>query len=109
MTRQSVEQQQPQTSIRVDKWLWYCRAFKSRTMAAGFVTAGKVRVNRERIHKPGTPIHIGDVLTFMLRDKVVAYEVLALGERRGPYKEAQLLYKDLVEEEHQSSSTPAAE
>ena len=87
------------SSIRVDKWLWYARAFKSRTQAAAFVSGGKVRVNRQKITKPGTAIHIGDVLTFVRGRDVRVYRVLALGTRRGPAVEAQLLYENIVEDE----------
>jgi ribosome-associated heat shock protein Hsp15 len=86
----------PLPSIRIDKWLWYARVFKSRTQATTFVSKGKVRVNRQRVTKPGAPVRIGDVLTFVRNQGVRIYRVAALGERRGTAPEAQALYEDLV-------------
>jgi len=86
----------PLPSIRIDKWLWYARVFKSRTQATAFVSKGKVRVNRQRVTKPGAAIRVGDVLTFVRHHDVRIYQVAALGERRGPAVEAQSLYEDLV-------------
>ncbi|MCV2868388.1 RNA-binding S4 domain-containing protein [Defluviimonas sp. WL0002] len=81
--------------IRLDKWLWQARFFKSRTLAAGRVCAGAVRVNGERASKPAHPIAAGDVLTFAQGGAVRVVRVLAIGARRGPAAEARLLYDDL--------------
>ena len=86
----------PLPSIRIDKWLWYTRVFKSRTQATAFVAKGKVRVNRQRVTKPGASIRVGDVLTFVRSHEVRIYKVAALGARCGPAPEAQALYEDLV-------------
>ena len=80
---------------RVDKWLWHARFFKTRTMAAAQVSAGQVRVNAERIHKPAHPVGPGDVLTFAQGDHIRVIRVEAIGTRRGPATEAQALYADL--------------
>lgn len=82
-------------SIRIDKWLWHARFFKTRTLAQTFVAGGKVRVNTVRVEKPNHAVKPGDVLTFVRGKRVVVVEVLALAERRGPAKEAQMLYNDL--------------
>lgn len=82
-------------SQRIDKWLWYARFFKTRTVASKYVTAGKVRVNRTRITKPGHAIRPGDVLTFTLHLRPRVVEVLAPGTRRGPADEARALYEDM--------------
>jgi ribosome-associated heat shock protein Hsp15 len=80
---------------RVDLWLWYARIAKSRTLAQNLVGRGKVRVNRAKIDKTSTLVKIGDVLTVVLGPTVRSLEILAIGVRRGPAPEAQLLYRDL--------------
>lgn len=81
---------------RVDKWLWYARVVKSRTMAAGLVTSGKVRVNRNKIDKPAYALKLGDVITVSVGRNVRVLKVLAPGVRRGPASEAQSLFEDLT-------------
>ncbi|MFN3746613.1 MAG: RNA-binding S4 domain-containing protein [Hyphomicrobiaceae bacterium] len=80
--------------LRLDKWLWYARVVKSRTLAAGLVEEGKVRLNRERTTKPSQIVRIGDVLTIAVGPRVRVLEVTAIGTRRGPAREAQALYVD---------------
>lgn len=80
--------------LRLDKWLWFARVVKSRTMAAGLVEEGKVRVNRERTTKPSQHVRIGDVLTIAVGPRIRVLEVAAIGTRRGPASEAQALYVD---------------
>lgn len=82
-------------TIRIDKWLWHARFFKTRTLAQGFVTAGNVRVNRQRIEKANHSVKPGDVLTFVKGPQVRVIEIVALATRRGPATEAQELYNDL--------------
>lgn len=81
---------------RLDKWLWFTRVIKSRTLAAGLVTDGRVRVNRERVVKPSQLVRAGDVVTVTVGARVRVLEVVAPGERRGPAAEAQQLYRDLT-------------
>lgn len=81
---------------RLDKWLWYTRVVKSRTLAAGLVTAGKVRVNRERVDKPSRWLKPGDVVTVSVGPNVRVLRMLAPGSRRGPAPEARALYEDLT-------------
>lgn len=80
---------------RIDKWLWQSRFFKSRTLAAKLVAAGKLRINREVTRKPGHTVKVGDVLTFPKGQDIRVIEIVALGDRRGPASEAQALYRDL--------------
>ena len=87
----------PQARQRVDKWLWFARIIKSRTLAAKLVTEGRVRVNAVRIENPAKTVGPGDVLTIALEREVKVLRILANGERRGPYSEARLLYVDLNE------------
>lgn len=81
---------------RLDKWLWYARFFKSRSLATQRCRAGKVRVNKARVNKPNHQIHVGDVLTFATGPRIRIIEVRELGQRRGPAAEAQTLYADLA-------------
>ncbi len=79
------------SSIRIDKWLWYARFVKSRTLAAKLVTGGNVRVNGARVKAASNAIKLGDVLTISLPAGVRVVRVCAAGTRRGPAPEAQLL------------------
>lgn len=82
------------SKIRVDKWLWHARFFKTRSLAAKVCRSGKVRVNSTRISKASAMIGVGDVLTFPKVNDIKVVQILALGERRGPATEAQTLYED---------------
>jgi ribosome-associated heat shock protein Hsp15 len=95
--------------IRVDKWLWHARFFKSRTLAAKLAGSGKLRINREIVRKPGGAVKIGDVLTFPKGTDIRVIEILALGERRGPASEAQEIYKDLSPPRRQVKEPSVAE
>lgn len=83
-------------NIRLDKWLWHARFFKSRGLAAALVKSGRCRVDGTPVSKPGRTIAPGVVLTFPKENEVRIIKVLALGERRGPAPEAQALYEDLT-------------
>jgi ribosome-associated heat shock protein Hsp15 len=83
-------------SIRLDKWLWHARFFKSRSLAAGVVTAGKVRVDGTPVSKPARSVGPSHVLTFSKEGDVRVVRILACGIRRGPAPEAQALYEDLT-------------
>ena len=79
----------------MDKWLWHARFFKSRSLAAGVVTAGKVRVNSQPVSKPSRTVGPDDVLTFIQAEQTRVVRIIACGERRGPAPEAQELYEDM--------------
>lgn len=83
-------------TLRLDKWLWQARFFKTRSLAARQVSDGHVRVNAERVTKTARGIGPGDVLTFAQGRQIRVIKVLALGTRRGPAAEAQTLYEDLT-------------
>lgn len=85
-----------ETSQRLDKWLWFARVAKSRTLAATAVTDGKIKVNRVRADKASQLVKVGDVITSRLTRTVRVLKVAAIGTRRGPATEAQLLYEDLT-------------
>ncbi|MDR3372618.1 MAG: RNA-binding S4 domain-containing protein, partial [Ancalomicrobiaceae bacterium] len=76
------------SSQRVDKWLWHARAIKTRTLAAKFVEAGRVRRNRERLTKPSDVVRPGDVLTLALPSRVVVWRIIGFSDHRGPAPEA---------------------
>lgn len=81
--------------LRLDKWLWQARFFKSRSLAAELIEAGAVRVNGTRVSRPGRDVATGDVLTFPQGPRIRVVRILALGLRRGPATEAQELFLDL--------------
>lgn len=86
----------PESSIRLDKWLWYTRQLKTRSKASELVQEGKVRVNCEKVSKPAYAVRIGDTVTAMINGRLRVLQVVALGERRGPFSEACGLYSDLT-------------
>ena len=84
--------------IRVDKWLWQARFFKTRSLAAATVSSGHLRLNGAKTAKPGHAVGPGDVLTFPQAGRIRVVRLLACGTRRGPAPEAQALYDDLAPE-----------
>lgn len=82
--------------LRVDKWLWYARFFKTRSLAAKVVSAGSVRIDGAHIKKPSATVTVGNTLTFAQEKDIRVVRVAALGHRRGPAPEAQALYEDLA-------------
>ena len=85
----------PQGTVRLDRWLWAARFFKTRGLAAEACRGGKVDLNREAA-KPSHPIRTGDLLRITLPRGRREVKVLALAERRGPAAEAKTLYEDLT-------------
>jgi ribosome-associated heat shock protein Hsp15 len=79
---------------RIDKWLFFARVVKSRSLAAKLVQAGRVRVNRDKVEQAAHVVKAGDVLTITLDRRVLVYRVAACGTRRGPAEEARRLYED---------------
>ena len=79
--------------VRIDKWLWAARFFKTRSMAAQAVTGGKVHVNGTRI-KPAKMVQPGDELRIRRGDLEFIVVVKCLAEKRRAAKEAQLLYEE---------------
>lgn len=94
------------TRQRLDKWLWFARFFKTRSLASRIVNSGGVRVNGTRTTKSSAQIGAGDVLTFAQGNTIRVVRIDAPGTRRGPAPEAQSLYTDLTpppEKESQST------
>ncbi len=77
--------------LRIDKWLWAARFYKTRSLAADAVESGRVLVNEARI-KPAKAVAIGDRLDIRIGQYRFDIEVLALSGKRGPAPEAQKLY-----------------
>lgn len=81
--------------VRIDKWLWFARFLKSRSLATALVGSGRLRVNGQPMAKAHYAVKVGDVLTFPLGPHIRVIKVLAPGTRRGPAPEARQLYDDL--------------
>ncbi len=92
---------------RLDKWLWYARFFKSRTMAGKACQASKVRINGQIAAKAAATVKVDDVLTFPRGHHIRVVRILDLGQRRGPAPEAQALYEDLAPPETGPKEKPA--
>lgn len=100
-----------QESLRADKWLWFARFFKTRSLATQVCQAGKLRLSGQGVVKAHSKVKVGDVLTFPQARHIRVVKVLALGTRRGPASEAQALYEDLKPPEAESrlpKGTPEA-
>ncbi|MBF0358708.1 MAG: RNA-binding protein [Magnetococcales bacterium] len=81
---------------RLDKWLWSARFFKTRTLATEAINGGKVHLHGERC-KPGRALALGDILDIRKGPYIYTVKVLGLSNRRGPAKEAVLLYEESQE------------
>ena len=95
-----------QATIRIDKWLWFARFFKSRSLAAKLCAGNRVRVNRQVVAKSSATIRVGDVLTFPQGSRIRVVKILALGSRRGPAAEAATLYQDLTPPRERAETDP---
>jgi ribosome-associated heat shock protein Hsp15 len=84
---------------RLDKWLWFARFAKTRTLAARLVASGFVRLNGQRTDNPAKAVAVGDVLTLALARSTLVLRIEDLGSRRGPAAEARRLYSDLGRDE----------
>lgn len=80
---------------RLDRFLFFARAVKSRTLAQKLIETGAVRVNSERTTSSDRKVGAGDVLTMQLRGRILVWRILDPGTRRGPASEAQALYEDI--------------
>jgi len=81
---------------RIDQWLWFARLFKSRTAAAHYCSAGRMRVNAASIAKASHAIKEGDVLTFVVGGRLRVVRIRGLGTRRGPAAEAAAMYQEIA-------------
>ena len=78
---------------RLDKWLWYARFFKARSLACAAITGGKVHLNGDRV-KPAHRLRFGDRLSLSMEGVVAEFDILGLPDRRGPANEAQSHYRE---------------
>jgi ribosome-associated heat shock protein Hsp15 len=89
---------------RIDKWLWHARVVRTRSAAATLVSAGMVRLNRERITAPSQLVRPNDVITVALDRRVRILKVAGFAERRGDAEAGRALYTELT-----PASRPPAE
>ena len=94
-----------QDSLRVDKYLWFARFFKTRSLATKRANGGRIRINGNKIKKSSDTVRIGDILTFAQGNEIRVIRVLNLGTRRGPAQEAQSLYEDITPNENTDMAT----
>ena len=83
-------------ALRIDKWLWAARFYKTRGLAQEAIEAGRVRVAGERV-KPAKEIRVGDAVEVGVGELVWKLEVRALSDKRGPAPAARLLYAETEE------------
>ncbi len=81
--------------MRLDKWLWQARFFKSRSLASTYIEKSRCRIDGRTVDRPHAAVAPGMVLTFALGSRVRVIRVVALGERRGPATEARALYEEI--------------
>lgn len=97
----------PSAKGRIDQWLWHARLFKTRSLATHMVRKGKVCVDGQKTTKASLLITVGQILTFRKDDRERVIIVRAIGKRRGPALEAQLLYEDHSPEPIKKAGTPS--
>jgi ribosome-associated heat shock protein Hsp15 len=91
------ERQSPSGSRqRIDKWLFFARVAKSRSLAQERVASGHVSVNGQKVRQVSYQVKPGDKLEISMPERDLVLVVKLPGERRGPYEEAKLLYEDLT-------------
>jgi ribosome-associated heat shock protein Hsp15 len=81
------------TEVRLDKWLWAARCYKTRSIAADACDAGHVKLNGQSA-KPAKSVRVGDRVEARTEGGLRVFEVIALAERRGPAEQARTLYVD---------------
>ncbi len=80
---------------RIDKWLFFARVVKSRSLGAKLAISGRTRINRDKATQAADQVKTGDVLTITLDRRIAILKVLDPGTRRGPAEEARKLYEDM--------------
>jgi ribosome-associated heat shock protein Hsp15 len=82
-------------TLRLDKFLWYARIVKSRSLAQQMAEEGRLRISGRLVERAHCPVRVGDVLSFAQRGEVRVLKVEALPSRRGPPAEARALYVEV--------------
>ncbi len=93
MNRSHEQNEAGDQSLRLDKWLWHARFFKSRAQATDAVAGGLVHVNDERV-KPSRDVKVGDRLYITRSESRMEVMILSIPLRRGPASEAQKCYEE---------------
>jgi ribosome-associated heat shock protein Hsp15 len=83
--------------LRLDKWLWCARFYRTRELAAAACESGRLRINGFRVEKAGREVRPGDILTLPQRGEPAVVRVLSGAKRRGPATEARKLYDILTD------------
>ena len=81
--------------MSIDRFLFFIRLLKSRTLAQALIQTGHVRIDGKRVEKVSEEVRVGSVVAFPLRDEVRILRVLSLPVRRGPSTEARACYEEL--------------
>ena len=90
--------------MRIDRYLFFIRLMKSRTLAQVLINEGHVRIDGKRVEKPSEEVRVGSVIALPLHGKVRILRVLALPDRRGPATEARSCYEELGIDEGSAAS-----
>jgi ribosome-associated heat shock protein Hsp15 len=88
-------------SLRLDKFLWFARIVKTRSLAQSLAENGRLRIAGRVVDRAHAPVRVGDVLSFAMRGKVRILRIEALPTRRGPAAEARLSYSEVDEPSHE--------
>jgi ribosome-associated heat shock protein Hsp15 len=83
--------------VRLDRYLFFIRLLKSRTLAQGLIEAGHVRIDGKHVAKPSEDVRVGSIVALPLRGQVRVLRVVSLPQRRGPASEARLAYEEIDE------------
>ena len=81
--------------MRIDRFLFFIRLMKSRTLAQGVIETGHVRLNGRRVEKSSEEVRVGSVIALPLHESVRVLKVIALPTRRGPAAEARSCYEEV--------------
>ena len=81
--------------MRIDRFLFFIRLAKSRTLAQSIVAEGRVRIDGKRVEKPSDEVRTGSVIALPLHDQVRVIRILSLPDRRGPASEARSHYEEI--------------
>jgi ribosome-associated heat shock protein Hsp15 len=93
--------------IRIDKWLWHARFYRSRVHAQAAASSGLIRVNGSRVEKASAGVQPGDIVTVPRGREILAVRIEMIAERRGGSAEAQKLYTVMSEGVLDPAATPS--
>jgi ribosome-associated heat shock protein Hsp15 len=90
--------------VRIDRFLYFIRLVKSRTLAQAVIAEGHVRIDGKRVEKPSEDVTAGSIVALPLHDRVRVLKVRSLPTRRGPAAEAHACYDELGIDERESAT-----